>query len=107
MNMQSVHDSNARSRLAADPAAAFGAGLTAWHGIAVDLPLRLAAETIRFASRRLQAQAEHLTALARCGSLKDAVALQTTFMTTSVSDYGKEATTLSHDVTEAAFAKAA
>ncbi|MHB2210831.1 phasin family protein [Methylobacterium sp. CM6257] len=90
-----------------NPAEAFGVGLNAWHSLAIGLPLRIAAETIRFTGRRLQAQADHLAALARCGSLKDAVELQTTFLTESVSDYRAEATTLSQDVNAAAFPRAA
>jgi hypothetical protein len=91
----------------AETAETIGAGLNAWRTLAIDLPLRLAAETMRFTGRRLQAQADHLAALARCGSLKDAVELQTTFATKGLSDYRMEATTLSQDVTRAAFPKAA
>ncbi|MGU3340713.1 phasin family protein [Methylobacterium mesophilicum] len=89
------------------PSESLAAGLATWRALAVDLPLRLAAETMRFTGRRIQARADHLAALAACGSFKDAVALQAAFLTTGVSDYQQEATTLSQDVTETAFAKAA
>ena len=91
----------------ANPVETFGAGLNAWHTVAVGLPLRLAAETMRFTGRRLQAQADHFAGLARCGTLKDAGELQTAFVTKSVSDYRAEATTLTQNVHEAAFPKAA
>jgi hypothetical protein len=90
-----------------NPIETVAAGLNAWQSFAFGLPLRLAAETMRFTGQRLQAQANHFAALARCGSLKDAVELQTTFLAKSVSDYRTEATTLSQNVNEAAFPRAA
>jgi hypothetical protein len=103
--MQTAHPS--RTHAATDSTAPLAASLTVWHALVIDLPLRLAAEAMRFTGRRLQAQAEHLTALARCGSLEDAVTLQTTFVTKGVSDYRSEASSLSHEVAQTAFAKAA
>lgn len=90
-----------------DTVGAIEAGITTWRSIAVDLPLRVAAEAMRFTGRRLQAQADHLAAMTRCGSLKAVVDLQATFLRQGVADYQTEATTLSHDVAAAAFAKAA
>lgn len=58
-----------------------------------------------FTGCRLQAQADHLAALTRCGSLKDAFELQTAFLTRSMADYQAEARTLSHEVVEAASAE--
>ncbi|WP_289015925.1 phasin family protein [uncultured Methylobacterium sp.] len=92
---------------AADPAEVIKTGIATWRAFAFDLPRRIAAETMRFAGHRLQAQADHLAALAGCGSLKDAVELQTGFLTKGVADYQTEATTRSHDFTEAACAEAA
>src|SRR4051794_38387794 len=105
--MHSGHTPHPHAHVPGDPTVALGAGLTTWRTLAVDLPLRLAAETMRFTGRRLQAQADHLAGLVRCGSLNEAVELQTAFVTKGLTDYQKEATTLSHDVTETAFAKAA
>ncbi len=105
--MKAKHPTQIHIDAPSGAAETLGAGLTTWHAFAVELPLRLTAETMRFASRRLQAQAEHLSALTRCGSLMDLVELQTAFVTKGVSDYRHEATTLSHDVQEKAFAKAA
>lgn len=103
--MHTAHPS--RPEFPTDSTAPLAAGLTVWYAPTIDLPLRLAAEAMRFAGQRLQAQAEHLTALARCGSLKDAVTLQTSFVTKGGSDYRSEASALSRDVAEATFAKAA
>lgn len=85
--------------------AGLGTGFGAWRAFAVDLPLRIATETVRFTGCRLQAQADHLAALTRCGSLKDAFELQTAFLTRSIADYQAEARTLSHEVVEAASAE--
>jgi len=90
-----------------DTVGALEASIAMWRGLAVDLPLRVAAEAMRFTSRRLQAQADHLAAMARCGSLKAVVELHATFLSEGVADYQAEATTLSRDVADAAFAKAA
>jgi hypothetical protein len=90
-----------------NPAEARSAALTTWRTLAIDLPLRLAAETMRFTGRRLEEQAKHLASLARCGSLNEAVELQTTFVTKSLDDYRKEAATQLHDVRATAFAKVA
>jgi hypothetical protein len=82
-------------------------GIGTWRTFAVDLPLHLATETIRFTGHRLQTQADHLAALAACRSLQAAVELQAGFLTKSVADYQAEAKTLSHHAAEVAFAKAA
>lgn len=105
--MHSEGTRHPHDRISESPADTLAAGLTTWRTLAIDLPLRLSAETLRFTGRRLQAQADHLAALAGCASFKDAVELQAAFLTEGVSDYRKEATTLAHDVTEVAFAKAA
>ncbi len=105
--MHAHHATNASGLAHADPADTLVTGLSTWRALVIDLPLRITAETMRFTSRRLQAQADHLAALTRCGSLESAVALQAEFVTKGVSEYQKEATSLSHDVTEVAFAKVA
>lgn len=89
------------------PADAIKVGIGTWRAFAVDLPLRIAAEAMRFTSRRLQARADHLAELSACGSLKNAFELQAAFVTKSLADYQAEATTLSHEVTEATSVKAA
>lgn len=103
--MQTAHHSP--NDIATASTAPLAAGLTVWHALMIDLPLHLTAEAMRFTGQRLQAQSAHLTALAQCGSLKDAVTLQTTFVTKGVSDYRSEASTLSHDLAKAALTKAA
>ncbi|MET0367667.1 MAG: phasin family protein [Methylobacterium sp.] len=105
--MNSGQTTHPHAQSSIDPVETFGKGLNAWHTVIFGLPLRLAAETVRFTGRRLQAQADHLAALAQCGSLKDAVSLQTAFVTKGVSDYRDEAATLSQNVTETTFPRAA
>ena len=83
------------------------AALSGWRMMVFDLPLRLTSETLRFTSRRLAAQAEHLSALSRCTSLTDAVNLQTAFVKQAVSAYEEETATLSHDVQDAITVRAA
>ncbi|UHC17092.1 phasin family protein [Methylobacterium currus] len=81
-----------------------------WRSFGVDLPLRLAAEILSFGSRRLQAQAEHVAALGRCGSPTETLKLQADFVMKTLTDYQREADTLSRDVVDVAvpgFGKAA
>ncbi len=66
------------------------------------LPLRLTAEILTFGSRRLQAQAEHVAALGRCGSPAETIKLQTDFLLKTFTDYQREADTLSGDVVDVA-----
>ncbi|ACL60228.1 phasin family protein [Methylobacterium nodulans] len=73
-----------------------------WRSFGVDLPLRLTAEILDFAGRRLHAQAEHLQALARCGTPADAFKLQVTFVSHAMSDYQQESGRLSQSVADAA-----
>lgn len=89
------------------PAEALKTGIGIWRIFAVDLPLRLAAATMRSTSRRLQVRADHLAALAACSSLREAFELQTAFVAKSLADYQTEVVTLTHEVTDAAFARAA
>ncbi|KQQ21409.1 hypothetical protein ASF53_23530 [Methylobacterium sp. Leaf123] len=105
--MHSEQVTHNQAPTSADAAEVIKTGIGTWRIFAVDLPLRLAAETIRFTGHRLQAQADHLAALALCRSLQAAVELQASFLTESVADYQTEAKTLSHDAAEVAFAKAA
>ena len=105
--MHSEHVTHVQAPPPTDPAEVIKSGFGAWRAFAIDLPLRIAAETMRFAGHRFQTQADHLTALAKCGSLKNAVELQTAFLTKGVADYQTETATLSHEVSEAALAKTA
>lgn len=105
--MHAKHATYSPTPSRSDPAEAIATGLGTWRALTIDLPLRLASESMRFTSRRLQAQADHLAALAGCGSLEGAFALNAEFLSKGVSDYKNEANTLSHDVAEAAFARVA
>lgn len=73
-----------------------------WRSFGIDLPLRLAAEILTFGSRRLQAQAEHVAALGRCGSPAETIELQTDFLMKTFTDYQREADALSRDVVDLA-----
>ncbi len=73
-----------------------------WRSFGIDLPLRLAAEILTFGSRRLQAQAEHVAALGRCGSPAETIELQTDFLMKTFTDYQREADALSRDVVDIA-----
>jgi hypothetical protein len=97
MNLRPAEARPAQAHADTDASAALLAGLETWRAVAFGLPLRPTPEMMRFASRRLEAQAEHLSALGRCGSVKDAVNLQSAFLSQAVSDW-VEATTLSQDV---------
>ncbi|ACA20013.1 hypothetical protein M446_5724 [Methylobacterium sp. 4-46] len=90
---------------------AFGAGdpwsglipdAALWTSFGVDLPFRLSAEILSFAARRLQAQSEHVAAIGRCKSPVEALKLQLAFVTRAVSEYQREAGTLSQDVADSA-----
>lgn len=87
---------------AADPAAGVASGLNLWRSMALDLPLSLTAESMRFAGRRLEAHAEHWKALACCASVSEAIELQSGFVARTVSDYQTEADLMSRDVQKAA-----
>lgn len=105
--MHGKHPTHGPAPTLAEPTDAFATGLGTWRMLTIDLPLRVAAETMRFTGRRFQAQADHYAALAKCGTLQGALALNAEFLTKGVSDYQKEATSLSQDVTESTFAKVA
>ncbi|ACL57312.1 phasin family protein [Methylobacterium nodulans] len=78
-----------------------------WRPYGIDLPLRLTAELLTFASRRLQAQAEHVEALGRCNSPAEALKLQMAFLTRALSEYQSEVGTLSQDVADTAYPRPA
>lgn len=105
--MHSEHATHVQTPAPAHPAEAIKSAIGTWRTLTIDLPLRMAAETMRFTGHRLQAQADHLTAMVGCGSLKDAAEIQAAFLTKGLADYQTEAAALSHDVTVAALAKAA
>ncbi|MGY2052616.1 phasin family protein [Methylobacterium sp. JK268] len=77
-------------------------GAQAWKAFGFDLPMRLSAEMLAFAGRRLQAQAEHVAALGRCTTAVEAVKLQTAFAARTLAEYQREAGTLSQGLVETA-----
>lgn len=62
-----------------------------FRATAVELPLTLFAESLRFMGHRMQAQAEHLSAIARCRTPAEILEAQSSFTQTAVSEYRSEA----------------
>lgn len=95
-------DSN---KLAADANEAMSAGMALWRSLA-HLPLTFTAEAMRFTSRRIQAQADHLAALDGCDPIDDVMKLQSGFFSQVASDYQAEAAIMSRDVQNAVTSQA-
>jgi hypothetical protein len=66
----------------------------------VDAPLLVTAGTLRFAAHRFAEQAELLSALTSCRAPSEAVQAQMAFLRSAADDYGKEARTIVHRVTD-------
>ena len=81
--------------------------LTFWKAGFADLPMRLAAEVTHFASQRLRAQSDFLSALNRCGTLVEVWEAQLAFWQGASQDYRVEAGKLVDDVTAVATLKKA
>jgi Phasin protein len=93
-SFESIKPQNAAN----DATNVLSSGLSAWRTYVLDLPMTLTAEAMRFASRRLEAQAEHLCALGRCASVTEAAKLQTDFLSRAATAYQDEAKVVSQDV---------
>lgn len=59
-----------------------------------EMTLALANEVMGFAARRMQAQADFMTQLSRCGDAADMLDVQLRFVAATTSDYASEMTTL-------------
>lgn len=59
---------------------------TAWQS-AFSLPIILAAQSLRFASQRMKANADYLEGLAKCHSVTEFVETQSLYAEKTVSDY--------------------
>lgn len=70
----------------AESFAAPGPFVTLWKRTMVDVPLTVAAEAMRFAGRRLEAQADYCAELAKCGTLSEAMDAQSAFMEEAAGD---------------------
>lgn len=72
-----------------------------FHGLQAiaALPLALAAEGIRFAGHRLQAQADHMRAVTQCRSLSEAIEAQSNYARETMNDYQAEMTEIVQTVT--------
>ena len=72
--------------------------LAFWKAGFADLPMRLAAEVTHFASQRLRAQSDFLSALSRCETPVEAWEAQIAFWQGASQDYRVEAGKLVDDV---------
>ncbi|MEW5420431.1 phasin family protein [Amorphus sp. 3PC139-8] len=63
-----------------------GPFFTLWKRMAVDVPLTVASEALRFAGHRLEAQAELYSELAKCGTLSEVIDAQSTYMQDTAGD---------------------
>jgi hypothetical protein len=69
---------------------------------AISLPVAMTAEMLRFAGRRMSAQAEYLADIARCKSFAEALNSQSAFLQSAASEYRAEAEVLLKEIQEAA-----
>lgn len=72
-----------------------------WRSSALDLPLMLMSESLRFMGHRLQAQADHLASLTQCKSVAEAFESQASFAQTTMSDYMTETSTIMQEARSA------
>ncbi len=78
-----------------------------WKAMVIDMPMTMAATSLRFAAQRLQAQADFLSSLTQCRSVTAAIDAQSTFAQAAVNDYTAGATKLMADAQQAILRKAA
>jgi hypothetical protein len=79
----------------ADDAAPLAAPAAGNGGASLALPFAemaavMGTEVLRFASRRLQAQADHISTLANCRSLEEVMARQVEFLNRAGSEWSEE-----------------
>ncbi len=70
--------------------------------LAMSLPVNVTVEVLRFAGRRISAQADHLAEIARCKSFVEALNSQSAFFQSAASDYREEAEALMKEIRVAA-----
>ena len=69
---------------------------------AMGFPIAMTVEVLRFAGRRMLAQADHLTELARCKNFAEALNSQSAFFQNATNEYRTEAEVLMKEIQEAA-----
>jgi hypothetical protein len=69
---------------------------------AISLPVGMTAEMLRFAGRRMSAQADYLAEIARCKSFAEALNSQSAFLQSAAKEYRAEAEVLLKEIQEAA-----
>jgi len=68
-----------------------------WKTMMIDVPMTMSAEVMRFAGRRLAAQAELCERLAKCGSMADAIDAQSEFVEAAIGDFSAESAKLAQE----------
>lgn len=63
-----------------------GPFFTMWKRMTVDVPLTVASEALRFASHRMEAQADLYGELAKCGTLSEVIDAQSSYMQEAAGD---------------------
>lgn len=63
------------------------APILGWWRVAMTLPLEMGVESMRFASRRIQAHADHLAACSQCRTVSEAIQAQSQFTERMIDDY--------------------
>ncbi|WP_018700827.1 hypothetical protein [Amorphus coralli] len=74
-----------------------------WHKMMVETPLRLTAESLRYAGRRYAAQADLVAKLATCQSAADALDIQSDYFEAALGDFSVETAKLAEEADSAMF----
>jgi hypothetical protein len=61
-----------------------------WRNGVVDFPVTIAADTLKFAARRLQSQGDYLASVRHCASVPEVLDLNAQFMRQAVDEYRAE-----------------
>ena len=78
-----------------------GEALALW-GAAMSFPLAMTVEVLRFAGRRMSAQADHLAEISHCKNFGEALNSQSAFFQSAAKEYSQEAEVLMKEIREAA-----
>lgn len=73
-----------------------------WRKMMIETPMRMTAESLRFASRRFAAHADLVGRLATCGTVADALDLQSDFVEAAIGDYSVESAKIAEEAEAAA-----
>lgn len=71
---------------------------TTWQPAFFELPLAFAAEILRFAARRLEAQSDFFAGLETCRTVPEVMDAQSRFVRSAVGDYGSQTSKIINDI---------